>query len=89
LVNRWIGVEDVEIARPLADATKFYRAKKKMTRVELSRRCRFPLRAVLQLERGQVKDMTLPRLQQLADGLGVELGEFMDKVAEFEKSSKC
>jgi len=36
---------------------------------------------------GQVKDMTLPRLQQLADGLGVELGEFMDKVAEFEKSS--
>jgi hypothetical protein len=88
LVNRWIGVEDVEIARPLADATKFYRARKKMTRVELSRRCRFPLRAILQLERGQVKDMTLPRLQQLADGLGVELGEFMDKVAEFEKSSK-
>jgi helix-turn-helix protein len=88
LVNRWIGVEGVEIARPLADATKFYRAQKKMTRVELSRRCRFPLRAILQLERGQVKDMTLPRLQQLADGLGVELGEFMDKVAEFEKSSK-
>jgi hypothetical protein len=88
LVNRWIGVEDVEIARPLADATKFYRAQTKMTRVELSRRCRFPLRAILQLERGQVKDMTLPRLQQLADGLGVELGEFMDKVAEFEKSSK-
>lgn len=88
LVDRWIGVEDVEIARPLADATKFYRAQKKMTRIELSRRCRFPLRAILQLERGQVKDMTLPRLQQLADGLGVELGEFMDKVAEFEKSSK-
>jgi DNA-binding Xre family transcriptional regulator len=88
LVNRWIGVEDVEIARPLADATKFYRAQKKMTRVELSRRCRFPLRAILQLERGQVKDMTLPRLQQLADGLRVELGEFMNKVAEFEKSSK-
>ena len=88
LVNRWIGVEDVEIARPLADATKFYRAQKKMTRVELGRRGRFPLRAILQLERGQVKDMTLPRLQQLADGLGVELGEFMDKVAEFEKSSK-
>jgi hypothetical protein len=88
LVNRWIGVEDVEIARPLADATKYYRAQKKMTRVELGRRCRFPLRAILQLERGQVKDMTLPRLQQLADGLGVELGEFMDKVAEFEKSSK-
>jgi len=88
LVNRWIGVEDVEIERPLADATKFYRAQKKMTRVELCRRCRFPLRAILQLERGQVKDMTLPRLQQLADGLGVELGEFMNKVAEFEKSSK-
>jgi Helix-turn-helix len=87
LVNRWIGLEDVEIARPLADATKFYRAQKKMTRVELGRRCRFPLRAILQIERGQVKDMTLPRLQQLADGLGVELGEFMDKVADFEKWS--
>jgi len=53
LVNRWIGVEDVEIARPLADATKFYRAQKKMTRVELSRRCKFPLRAILQLEPGR------------------------------------
>jgi hypothetical protein len=31
--------------------------------------------------------MTLPRLQQLVDGLGAELGEFMDKVAELEKVS--
>jgi hypothetical protein len=80
LVNRWISV-DVEIARPLAEATKFYRARKKMTRLELSKRCRFPLRAILQLERGQVKDMTLPHLQQLADGLGVKLGEFMNKMS--------
>jgi hypothetical protein len=34
--------------------------------------------------------MTLPRVQQLVDGLGVELDEFMDKVAELEKASgKC
>ncbi len=87
LVNRWIAVEDVEIARPLADATKFFRAQKKLSRVELSRRCGFALRAILQLERGQVKDMTLPRLQRLTNGLGIGLGEFMDKVAELEKAS--
>jgi hypothetical protein len=59
LVNPWISV-DVEIAKPLAEATKFYRVQKKMTRLELSKRCKFPLRAILQLERGLVKDMTLP-----------------------------
>jgi transcriptional regulator with XRE-family HTH domain len=89
LVNRWITA-DVEIAKPLAEAIKFYRVQKKMTRLELSKRCKFPLRAILQLERGQVRDMTLPRVQQLADGLDVEVGEFMEKVAELEKASdKC
>jgi hypothetical protein len=86
LVSRWIGIEDMEIARALANATKFYRAQKKMSRLELSKRCRFPHRAILALERGQVKDMTLPRLHQLANGLGVELGEFMNKVTESEKA---
>jgi hypothetical protein len=87
LVNRWLGVENVEIAKPLAEVTKFYRAQKKITRLELSKRCKFPLRAILQLERGLVKDMTLPRVQQFADGLDAEVGEFMDKVAELEKAS--
>jgi DNA-binding Xre family transcriptional regulator len=85
LVNRWLGVENVEIAKPLAEATKFYRTRKKITRLELSKRCKFPLRAILQLERGSVKDMTLHRLQQLADGLDVEVGEFMNKVIEFRR----
>jgi hypothetical protein len=90
LVNRWLGVENVEIAEPLAEATKFYRTRKKITRLELSKRCKFPLRAILQLERGLVKDMTLPRVQQLANGLNVEVGEFLDKVAELEKAfDKC
>jgi hypothetical protein len=90
LVNRWLGVENVEIAKPLAEAIKFYRAQKKISRLELSKRCKFPLRAILQLERGLVKDMTLPRVQQLVNGLSVELDEFMDKVAELEKASeKC
>jgi hypothetical protein len=38
--------------------------------------------------RAGLRKTTLPRLRQLANGLGVEFGEFMDKVAEFEKSSK-
>jgi len=84
LMMKWIGSDDVELARPLAKAVKFYREQKKLSRLELSKRCKFPLRAILAIERGQVKDMTLPRLRQLADALGVGLGELMDKITEFE-----
>ncbi len=84
LVRKWIKSDDVELARPIAKAVKFYREQKKLSRLELSKRCKCPLRAILAIERGQVKDMTLPRLQQLSDALGVGLGELMDKVAEFE-----
>lgn len=84
LVMKWIGSDDVELARPLAKAVKFYREQKKLSRLELSKRCKFPLRAILAIERGQVKDMTLPRLRQLSDALGVGLGELMDRITEFE-----
>lgn len=84
LVTKWIGSDDVELARPLAKAVKFYREQKKLSRLELSKRCKCPLRAILAVERGHVKDVTLPRLQQLSDALGVGFGELMDKIAEFE-----
>ena len=87
LVMKWIKSDDVELARPLAEAVKFYREQKKLSRLELSKRCKCPLRVSLAIERGQVKDMTLPRLRQLAEAFGVELGELMDKIVEFENDT--
>ena len=84
LVMKWIGSDRVHLARPLARTVKFYREQAGLSRVQLSKRCRFPLRAILAIERAQVKDLALPRLQRLADGVGVHLGEFMDKITEFE-----
>ena len=85
LVLKWIGADAVDLARPLAKTVKFYREHMGLSRLQLSKRCKFPLRAVLAIERGRVKDLTLPRLQRLADGLDVHLGEFMDKVVEFKR----
>ena len=85
LVLKWIGSDAVDLARPLARAVKFYREQIGLSRLQLSKRCKFPLRTILAIERGRVKDLTLPRLQRLADGVDVHLGEFMDKIAEFER----
>ena len=88
LVMKWIGSDVVNLARPLARTVRFYRELAGLTRLQLSKRCKFPLRSILAMERGQVKDLTLLRLQRLADGVGVHLGEFMDKIAEFEHENK-
>ena len=85
LVLKWIGSDAIDLARPLARAVKFYREQIGLSRLQLSKRCKFPLRTILAIERGRVKDLTLPRLQRLADGVDVHLGEFMDKIAEFER----
>jgi DNA-binding XRE family transcriptional regulator len=85
LVMKWIGSDIANLARPLARTVKFYREQAGQTRLKLSKRCKFSLRTILAIERGQVRDLTLPRLQRLADGLGVNLGEFMDKIAEYER----
>jgi transcriptional regulator with XRE-family HTH domain len=86
LVVKYVGTGRVEIARPLGMAVKFYRRQRNLTRLELSKRCRMPVRAILALERGQVRDMSLPRLEQLGKGLGVDPGVFMSKVMEFERA---
>lgn len=88
LVMKWIGSDVVNLARPLARTVRFYRESAGLTRLQLSKRCKFPLRSILAIERGQVKDLTLPKVQHLADGVGVHLGEFMDKIAEFEHEDK-
>jgi ribosome-binding protein aMBF1 (putative translation factor) len=84
LVMKWIGSDRVHLARPLARTVKFYREQAGLSRLQLSKRCRCPLRAILTIERAQVKSLALPWLQRLADGVGVHLGEFMDKITEFE-----
>jgi hypothetical protein len=85
LVLKWIGSDAVDLARALGKTVKFYREQMRLSRLQLSKRCKLPLRAKLEIERGRVKDLTLPRLQRLADGADVHLGEFMDKLAEFER----
>jgi ribosome-binding protein aMBF1 (putative translation factor) len=89
LVMKWIGSDVVDLTRPLAKTVKFYREQMGLSRLQLSKRCKLPLRAILAIERGQVKDLTLPRLQRLADGVHVHLGEFMDKIVEFEREENA
>jgi ribosome-binding protein aMBF1 (putative translation factor) len=89
LVMKWIGSDAVDLTRPLAKTVKFYREQMGLSRLQLSKRCKLPLRAILAIERGQVKDLTLSRLQRLADGVHVHLGEFMDKIVEFERDENA
>jgi hypothetical protein len=88
LVVKYVSTGGVDIARPLGMAVKFYREERGLTRLQLSKRCRVPLRAIIALERGQVKDLSIPRFEQLAKGLGVDPGELISKVMDFEKAKR-
>lgn len=87
LVVKHISADRMEIARPLGMAVRFHREQRKLSRLELSKRCRMPVRAILALERGQVKDMSLPSFERLATGLGVDAGELMGTVMEFANAN--
>jgi DNA-binding Xre family transcriptional regulator len=87
LVDKYMNAGSVRISRPLGLAVKFYRERRGLTRLELSNRCRVALRAVIALERGQIKDISLPRFEQLARALGIEPADLMDKIMEFIKAS--
>jgi len=87
LVEKYMNSGNVQISRPLGMAVKFYRERNGLTRVQLSKRCQLLLRGVIALERGQVKDMSLPRLEQLAKAVGVESGDLMNKVMEFARAN--
>jgi Helix-turn-helix len=84
LVTKWIATDTDKfaVARALAQATKFYREKAKLSRLQLSKKSGFPLRSVIAIERGRITDMAVVRLQQLADGLGVTVFELMNRVFE-------
>lgn len=89
MMSRYVGVigNNLDISRHLASTVKFYRKKAGLTRLQLSKKSGIKLRTVLVLERGGVKDMSLPRLWQLADALGVDAGAFMDRIYELERNN--
>lgn len=82
LLTKYVDTGETKIGRPLGMAVKFYRAQRKLTRRELSRRCRMSVRAILELERGQVDDISIPRFVLLAQCLGVDPIEFIGKIME-------
>jgi len=79
---------NLDISRHLATTVKFYRKRAGLTRLQLAKKLRITLRTVLALERGGIRDMSLPRLWQLADALGVDAGEFMDRIYKLERAQK-
>jgi hypothetical protein len=82
LLAKYVNTGETKIGRPLGIAVKFYRTRRKLTRIELSRRCRMSVRAILALERGEVADISMPGFALLAQGLGVDPIEFMGKITE-------
>jgi len=77
---------NLDISRHLASTVKFYREKAGLTRLQVAKRARINMKTMLALERGGIKDMSLPRLYQLADALNADAGEFMDRIYKLEKA---
>jgi len=46
------------------------------------------MKTMLALERGGIKDMSLPRLYQLADALEADAREFMDRIYRLERAAE-
>ncbi len=77
---------NLDISRHLASTVKFYREKAGLTRLQVAKRARINMKTMLALERGGIKDMSLPRLYQLADALNADAGEFMGRIYKLEKA---
>lgn len=89
LMFKYVGeIGKVDLSRHLASTVKFYREKAGITRPQLAKKLGIKLRTVLALERGGIKDMSLPRLWQLADALHVDAGEFMDRIYKLEMAGR-
>jgi len=78
---------NLDISRHLASTVKFYREKAGLTRLQVAKRARINMKTMLALERGGIKDMSLPRLYQRADALNADAGEFMDRIYKLEKAA--
>jgi len=55
-----------------------------MSKLELAKRARLPLRTILGIERGKVFDVS-PVMPNLTDGLGVIGLELTDKLLDYDK----
>ena len=84
LVARWTGGDAESMGRAFGRAVKFFREQRGMTRLQLAKKSRLPLRTILAIERGRVFDIS-PMMPNLTKGLGVEAGELTDKLLDFEK----
>jgi len=89
MMFRYVGEigNNLDISRHLTTTVKFYRKRAGLTRLQLAKKLRITLRTVLALERGGIKDMSLPRLYQLADALEADAGEFMDRIYRLERAA--
>lgn len=79
--------DNLDIFWHLASTVKFYREKAGLTRLQVAKRARINMKTMLALERGGIKDMSLPRLYQLANALNADAGEFMDRIYKLEKAA--
>ena len=84
LVARWTGGDAESMGRAFGRAVKFFREQRGMSRLQLAKKARLPLRAILAIERGRVFDIS-PVMPNLTKGLSVEAGELTDKLLDFEK----
>ena len=84
LLTKWTEGDGSSMGRALGRAVKFFREKRGMSRLELAKKSRLPLRMILAIERGRVFDIS-PMMPHLTNGLGVEPAELTDKLLDFEK----
>ena len=84
LVGKWTDGDAESMGRALGRAVKFFREKRGMSRLQLAKRARLPLKAILSIERGKVFNLS-PVLDHLTQGLSVDAGELTDKLLDFEK----
>ena len=87
LVAKWTEGDAESMGRALGRAVKFFREKRGMSRLQLAKKARLPIRAILAIERGRVFDLS-PVIDNLTMGLSVEAGELTDKLLDFEKDDK-
>ena len=90
MMFRYVGEigNNLDIFWHLASTVKFYREKAGLTKAQVAKRAKINMRTMLALERGGIKDMSLPRLCQLAEALEVDAGEFMDRIYKLEKAAE-
>lgn len=89
MMFKYVGTigNNLDISRHLASTVKFYRQRAGLTRLQVAKRARINMKTMLALERGGIKDMSLPRLYQLAAALKCDAGEFMDRIYKLEKAT--